>query len=56
MPYHFVSFGEAMVRLCPPGFGRLEMATSLEVQPGGAELNTAVGISRLGVERSLSAA
>ena len=56
MPYHFVSFGEAMVRLCPPGFGRLEMATSLEVQPGGAELNTAVGISRLGVEGSLTTA
>ena len=56
MPYDFVSFGEAMVRLCPPGFGRLEMATSLEVQPGGAELNTAVGISRLGVERSLKTA
>jgi 2-dehydro-3-deoxygluconokinase len=50
VPYHFVSFGEAMVRLCPPGFGRLEMATSLEMQPGGAELNTAVGIARLGIE------
>lgn len=42
-----VSFGEAMVRLCPPGFGRLEMASHLEMQPGGAELNTAVGVARL---------
>ena len=56
MPYHFVSFGEAMVRLCPPGFGRVEMATSLEMQPGGAELNTAVGIARLGIEQGLRTA
>ncbi|HET7769189.1 MAG TPA: sugar kinase [Chloroflexota bacterium] len=56
MPYHFVSFGEAMVRLCPPGFGRVEMATSLEMQPGGAELNTAVGIARLGLEHGLRTA
>jgi 2-dehydro-3-deoxygluconokinase len=51
-PFHLVSFGEAMVRLCPPGFGRLEMATALEMQPGGAELNTAVGVARLGAEAS----
>lgn len=53
--YDFVSFGEAMVRLCPPGFGRLEMATALEMQPGGAELNTAVGVIRLGAEKGLRA-
>lgn len=51
-----VSFGEAMVRLTPPGFGRLEMATSLEMQPGGAELNTAVGVSRLGRRHGIRAA
>ncbi|HXI16497.1 MAG TPA: sugar kinase [Chloroflexota bacterium] len=56
MPYHLVTFGEAMVRLCPPGFGRLEMATSLEMQPGGAELNTAVGVSRLGAAHSIRTA
>jgi 2-dehydro-3-deoxygluconokinase len=55
-PFHLVSFGEAMVRLCPPGFGRLEVATSLEMQPGGAELNTAVGLVRLGEAPGLSAA
>ncbi|MGH2352874.1 MAG: PfkB family carbohydrate kinase [Chloroflexota bacterium] len=53
---HLVSFGEAMVRLCPPGFGRLELATQLEMQPGGAELNTAVGVVRLGAEHGLRAA
>jgi 2-dehydro-3-deoxygluconokinase len=46
--YDLVTFGEAMVRLCPPGFGRVEAATMLEMLPGGAELNTAVGVARLG--------
>lgn len=55
-PLHLVSFGEGMVRLCPPGFGRLEVATELEMQPGGAELNTAVGVARLGAEQGVRAA
>lgn len=43
-----VTFGEAMVRLTPPHFRRLEQAESLDVEIGGAELNTAVGLARLG--------
>src|ERR1700757_4943149 len=43
-----ITFGEAMVRLSPAGFRRLEQATSLDVQVGGAELNTAVALARLG--------
>jgi 2-dehydro-3-deoxygluconokinase len=43
-----ITFGEAMVRLSPPAFRRLEQARSLEVFVGGAELNTAVGLARLG--------
>ena len=48
MPFDVVTFGEAMVRLSPPQFRRLEQAQTLEVQVGGAELNTAVGVARLG--------
>ncbi len=44
-----VTFGEAMVRLTPPAFQRLEQAQCLDVHVGGAELNVAVGASRLGV-------
>jgi 2-dehydro-3-deoxygluconokinase len=44
-----VTFGEAMVRLSPPNFHRLESANSLDVRVGGAELNTAVGVARLGL-------
>lgn len=43
-----ITFGEAMIRLSPPNFRRLEQATSLDLQVGGAELNTAVGLARLG--------
>lgn len=43
-----ITFGEAMVRLTPPHYRRLEQAYTLDVEIGGAELNTAVGLSRLG--------
>jgi 2-dehydro-3-deoxygluconokinase len=48
MPYDVVTFGEAMVRLSPPQFRRLEQAHSLDVLVGGAELNTAAALARLG--------
>src|SRR5436309_8609177 len=48
MPYEVITFGEAMVRLSPPSFRRLEQAHSLDLAVGGAELNTAVGAARLG--------
>ncbi len=44
-----VTFGEAMIRLSPPHFQRLEQAAALEVQVGGGELNVAVGVARLGL-------
>lgn len=47
-----VTFGEAMVRLAPPHFQRLEQTTSLDVQVGGGEFNVAVGVSRLGLTSS----
>src|SRR5438093_6017252 len=48
MSFEVITFGEAMVRLSPPNFRRLEQARSLDVQVGGAELNTAVALARLG--------
>ena len=48
MPHDVITFGEAMVRLSPPSFKRIEQADSLDLQVGGAELNTAVGLARLG--------
>lgn len=48
MPCDVVTFGEAMLRLSPPNFLRLEQAHSLDLRIGGAELNTAVALARLG--------
>ena len=48
--YDVVTFGEAMVRLSPPHFQRLEQTRSLDLNVGGAELNVAVGVTRLGME------
>jgi 2-dehydro-3-deoxygluconokinase len=45
-----VTFGEAMIRLTPPGNERLERSISLNLSPGGAELNTAVTVACLGIE------
>ena len=44
-----ITFGEAMVRLSPPHFQRLEQTATLDVQVGGGELNVAVGLARLGL-------
>ncbi len=48
MPHDIITFGEAMVRLAPPHFQRIEQARSFDIEIGGAELNTAVGLVRLG--------
>ena len=44
-----ITFGEAMIRLSPPHFQRLEQTATLDVQVGGGELNVAVGVARLGL-------
>lgn len=49
-PLRVVCFGEAMLRLTPPGHERLERTSSLGVTAGGAELNTAVALRALGLE------
>lgn len=48
--FDVVTFGETMLRLSPPNFQRLEQTGTLDIKPGGAELNVAVGVSRLGLK------
>ncbi|MBU1077659.1 MAG: sugar kinase [Spirochaetes bacterium] len=43
-----ITFGEAMIRLTPPGFQKIEQSDKLKINAGGAELNVAVALSRLG--------
>ena len=44
-----VTFGEAMMRLTPPAFQRIEQASSFDIHVGGSELNVAVLAARLGL-------
>jgi len=44
-----VTFGEAMVRLSPPGCRRIEQSQTLDVHVGGSEMNVAVAAARLGI-------
>jgi 2-dehydro-3-deoxygluconokinase len=48
MKFDVVTFGEAMVLLAPTGSSSLESADSLHASVGGAELNCAIGLARLG--------
>jgi 2-dehydro-3-deoxygluconokinase len=46
--YDLVTLGETMIRLSPPAPQRLEQASALEINIGGAESNLAVAMARLG--------
>jgi 2-dehydro-3-deoxygluconokinase len=47
--FDILAFGECMVRLAPPGHGRIEFAKTLEVDVGGGEFNVAYACARLGM-------
>src|SRR2546426_10133124 len=47
--YDVLALGECMVRLSPPGHGRIEFAKFLEVDVGGGEFNVAYACARLGL-------
>jgi 2-dehydro-3-deoxygluconokinase len=46
--YDFVTLGETLLRLSPPGMQRLDQARAFEVAIGGSELNVACLLARLG--------
>jgi len=48
--YDLVALGEAMLRLSPPNFMRLEQTNIFDVNVGGTELNTCVGVARFGLK------
>src|SRR5271169_5733372 len=47
--FDILALGECMVRLSPPGHGRLEFAKTLDVDVGGGEFNVAYACARLGL-------
>ncbi len=48
--FDVMALGECMVRLAPPGHGRIEFAKTLEVDVGGGEFNVAYACARLGLK------
>src|SRR3954468_931275 len=47
--FDLMSLGECMVRLSPPGHGRIEFANRFDVWVGGGEYNVAYALARLGL-------
>jgi 2-dehydro-3-deoxygluconokinase len=52
--FDLISLGECMVRLSPPGHGRIEFANTLEVCVGGGEFNVAYALARLGMRTAFA--
>ncbi len=46
--YDFLTLGETLLRLSPPGMQRLDQARGFEIGVGGSELNVACLLARLG--------
>ena len=46
----FITFGEIMLRLTPPNYEKIRMATNFEASYGGSEANIALALANLGVD------
>lgn len=52
MKERFITFGEIMLRLTPPGYEKIRVANSFEANYGGAEANIALSLANLGIDSS----
>ena len=46
----FITMGEIMLRLTPPNYEKIRMATSFEASYGGSEANIALALANLGID------
>lgn len=46
----FITFGEIMLRLTPPNYEKIRVASSFEASYGGSEANIALALANLGVD------
>lgn len=46
----FITIGEIMLRLTPPDYGKIRMASSFEAHYGGSEANIALALANLGMD------
>ena len=46
----FITFGEILLRLTPPNYGKIRVASSFDVSYGGSEANIALSLANMGVD------
>jgi len=49
-PHRFITIGEIMLRLTPPNYEKIRMASSFEASYGGSEANIALALANLGID------
>ena len=49
-PLKFITIGEIMLRLTPPNYDKIRVATSFEASYGGSEANIALALANLGID------
>ena len=49
-PQKFITFGEIMLRLTPPNYEKIRVATNFEASYGGSEANIALALANLGID------
>ncbi len=49
-PQKFITIGEVMLRLTPPNYEKIRVASSFEASYGGSEANIAMALANLGVD------
>ena len=49
-PQKFITIGEIMLRLTPPNYEKIRMASSFDASYGGSEANIALALANLGVD------
>ena len=47
-PQKFITVGEVMLRLTPPNYEKIRMASAFEASYGGSEANIALALANLG--------
>lgn len=48
--HRFITIGEIMLRLTPPNYEKIRMATTFEASYGGSEANIALALANLGID------
>ena len=51
----FITIGEIMLRLTPPNYEKIRMASNFEASYGGSEANIALALANLGIDSTFSA-